>query len=860
MPQAPIIIPVKLLSNPDGSLRTTNPQGDFNPLPSALMVDRAAYSAAQGSLTGLIQGTAGFGIDLRGAWLTGTEAATCTFAVRTISGDLVGTHNWTITGSLFAQNLTMSSVGSGVLEVIAVDSRGNELSYGQFTWNVIAAVAGTDTSPPTVPTSLIATGTAVAGKITGTFDASSDRYDNATPPTGVAHYDVYLDGVSNQTITAAAGPSLQMIGTSLGNSTPSANFSQSAGTVTMQAAGAGIHAVVADECLFFGVSFSGDFSLTVKVGAFTSATPYSTAGVMVRETLAQGAVSHAAYMQPSSPGLGWQVKTRTVTGAKSANVASVSGKTSGWIKLVRIGNSFAVSYSDDGNTFNPITTSNIAMAQTAQVGIFLSSQNPGVPCTATFSEVNLTSSPALSFQITTTGTHTVTVRAVDVHGNASAFCLGAQATSTASAPVTQGALKQHGGNYLYLDRNANTASKLARMQTFADADTNNIGFQDITFWGKFENPNVPGDYSGNWDASGDSGFKYIDKMLARCRAVRPGKPMRFMWNMSAYGFYGINESSTKWPGSFAPNYLGGNQYGDNSNIENSGQWGGIWVNTVTQTTKTGGNVGYFYKWWTGPVMDRMIALMNAYGARYDNPNPALNAPNSDLFEMVSFTNESATPLFTSYTDAQAMAQYKRYFPAMRAAWPTTQCRFWGNYMQDPTFFYQVWDLCAASFITGGGADLCNEVAVSGHGSKARVIPADVTFRGLSATSPYVPVTGRTNYVGKLGYVGEIEGDEEGPRSAGPNNDYAGPANTGNNFWADYFAHGNDQGCTYITMFDNGFTGNNDKRFAGKLASQPSHPDAQDALSSLGSGTTVNGANMGTTLLFKNTYPSLYPTS
>lgn len=844
----PILIGVRLKANPDGTLRTTNSAGDFNPVPAALNIDKPALAAALGSFVGLLTGGTAISLNLRGAWLTGTEASTCTFSIATNAGDTVGTHNWAISGSNLQQSLVVGSIGAGVFELRAIDSLGHILTLGFLSWSIAALAGGTDILAPTIPTNLKVTGG--TGVLNCIIDAASDNYDNAIPPSGLDHYEVFLDGAFNKNVAAAKNPALQLTSTNIGSiSSPGTpTTSQSGGIHTMNAAGTGIHNTPTEQCLFKGVAIAGDFSIIVKADAFASANPDSTSGIMIRESLAQGAIFAAVYFTTGY----LQVKRRINTDGNGLNVATVNGISSGYLKLTRSGSNLIAAYSPTDKDFTDIATMALPMSSQVYTGLFLASQTAGTSVTATLREVNINTAPTVSFSVTTTGSHTVRVRALDVLGNASLQCTGV--TGTAGAAASQGRLRQYGGNYLYSDRNASTDLKIARLQSWADADTNNIGTQDIIFMGRMENPDVPGDYSGNWDSKNDSGFKYLDRMLAAHRAVRPSKPLRYQLQVSPYGFAGNNKSSTTWPAGFAPKYLSGGAYGPSNAVESTGIWGGVWINTQTVTTAKQANVGYFLRWWVPAVMDRLIALATAILNRYDNVDVSLNAANADCFYKLAVLSESVTPLYTTYTDDAAVAQYARYFKAVRLAAPTMRLRMWGNYMQDNARCKEVLDLAAPYFWDFGGADCINET-----GTNARAVPFDMAMRGVNPVTKKVDPT-YTNYVGKIGYTAEIEPDEQGPRSGGP-----GPAAIGSNNWVEYYQHANDQGATDTTMFDNGYTGNNDKRFKNFLSSlppsnQPRHPDAQDFLSSLAlGGTTVNGATAGQGLVRKDLYPTGYPT-
>lgn len=861
MAVAPINILVTLAPNPDGSLSTANAQGDASPDPSVLSVNRPALIAALGSLLGLTTGAPALSFNLRNvAWLSGTEEGTCTFALVTVSGDTASAKNWSISGSTLAQPLTStSSDGAGVFELRAISSTGGVLSLALCSWSILEPSVGADVLAPTVPLGL--TITPGQNVLNCTCDPSADNYDNTTAPSGLDHYAVTLDGVANQVVAAVKNPALQMQVTNIGPITsPAAPAAVSmSGVVTLNAAGAGIHGVTADQCVFYNAPLTGDFTLTALLGAFDSPYQYSTSGIMIRETLDPASIMTALYVQSQTPGNGAQLKQRSNTGSTSGNVATVTGYESGYARYVRVGATITSFLSADGINFAPVGTQNLPMAAQVFVGAFLSSQQAGTSVTSTVAQINVATAPKVSFSITTTGTHSVAVAAVDTNGNASqpGPSVIATASGTVIIPPTQGKIRNHGGIYIYLDRNTSIASKLSRMAYFAQFPFVR-GFQDIVFQSTFENPNAsaPGDYSGSWDASGHSGVGYVQTMLNQCFAVRPSDPMRMMFHSSTYGFAGQNKSATNFPAFFVPKYLQGAAYGPSNAVEATGVWGGVWINTATQTTKNGGPAGYFTRWWVPAVMDSMLQMIAYYGSILDNPDPTKNIAHADLCEMVSFIGESTIPLYTTYSDAAGIAQYQRYMPGCRTRFPSTQLRWWGSWLQDQSLVKQVIDLCAASFWAIGGPDCVNET-----GTGSRVFAANKAYRGIN---PVTSVTDPSyiNYVNRLAWVSEFEPDEQGPRNAGSsaNPTGAGNAALGNNNWPDYIAQGAQQGANYVTMFDNGYTGNNDKRLSNLLSSQPAHPSGIDALQSLGTtGLPVNGSVAMGLLPNFNRYPTGFPT-
>jgi hypothetical protein len=99
---------------------------------------------------------------------------------------------------------------------------------------------------------------------------------------------------------------------------------------------------------------------------------------------------------------------------------------------------------------------------------------------------------------------------------------------------------------------------------------------------------------------------------------------------------------------------------------------------LTQSTYNGGVIqtsqGYAARLWEAPVMDRLIALYRAIGARYDG---------DANFEGVS-TEETTlslkTPFPSSYTATKLEAQYERLAVAARAAMPHTNVFVYTNFI------------------------------------------------------------------------------------------------------------------------------------------------------------------------------------
>lgn len=398
--------------------------------------------------------------------------------------------------------------------------------------------------------------------------------------------------------------------------------------------------------------------------------------------------------------------------------------------------------------------------------------------------------------------------------------------------------------YIYIDQNQSRSAQLARMQALKAANPWIKGFQVFWDWSDFENPALVGgaaQYDGSWasqtDVNAMAGFKLVDTFLAACVAMG----CQFSWHIYSYGgSSAAGAQSTSFPNGFAPAYLAGTAYGPNTASTN-GVFGGVWINSYA-----GNSVGVarYYRYWVPAVMARIIACWTAYGARYDShPN----------LEVVSFLDESAMSTETSYSDAGAAATMigpGNYFQALRAAWPTTALRWWGNYVGSSV--PRMDDMLAAAFASQwsiGGPDTCNE-----SGTSFRAITADWRYRGLTSAlgnggvvDPTVPDY-RTLGANNMRQV-EPE-DLNNPPSAA-----AGSRHLGDGNLVHIVQQANLMAATHEFWYDN--------RFAGPDTNQTAtgHPNLLDFLNSArqGGNVNVNGVTAGVALT-NISYPSSWPQS
>lgn len=162
--------------------------------------------------------------------------------------------------------------------------------------------------------------------------------------------------------------------------------SHSGGTFTVNASGADVFDF-ADEFRFVYQQFSGDVTVTARVGSLTNTNAWAKAGVMIRETL-NGNSSNAAMLLTPSNGFNFQY--RNGTGAGSTAAGSASGAIPNYVRITRSGNTLTGFSSANGTSWTQIGSATITLTPSVYVGFFATSHNDGVLTTATFTDVSVT--------------------------------------------------------------------------------------------------------------------------------------------------------------------------------------------------------------------------------------------------------------------------------------------------------------------------------------------------------------------------------------------------------------------------------------------------------------------------------------
>ena len=170
----------------------------------------------------------------------------------------------------------------------------------------------------------------------------------------------------------------------IGSPKPEGTVVQKGDTWTITAGGADIYGP-SDQFHFVSNSASGNCTLTAKITELTEAgtNDRAKAGLMIRAEESVGS-PHATIVFSRRGGL--EFLTRNVPGADTRSEKVPYSALPIFVRIVRTGNDFMASYSEDGKTWNNVgVPKTVAMKPSALAGMAVTSHVDGVPCTAVFS-------------------------------------------------------------------------------------------------------------------------------------------------------------------------------------------------------------------------------------------------------------------------------------------------------------------------------------------------------------------------------------------------------------------------------------------------------------------------------------------
>lgn len=401
--------------------------------------------------------------------------------------------------------------------------------------------------------------------------------------------------------------------------------------------------------------------------------------------------------------------------------------------------------------------------------------------------------------------------------------------ATTLAP-TVGAIKQISGHWWYLDQNRNFDDQFARMQLINGRVPHCKGFQLLWRWANLENPNVPGDYSGNWAAPGTAGFQLVHRFADYAASV--GKMIHV--NIFTYGGAiggPVGSVSPTFPDDMAPHYLSGSAYGPNT-ATTDGVIGGCWVNSYPNTAS---NVRAFVRFWVPAVRDRLVALSGAMAAEFDTHSG---------FGVWSHHSETTMPPIGGYSVAAEKAVelgVNGMLATMRNQWPHTAlrlwCNFYGNSADDMSVFIN--EAVKYKWHVGGPDTLNDDFDIHDAGSGTRRITSDFVWQGRNTDNTVNPAY--TNWVNKGSFGADVEPLDLDNSHDDARNDH-------------HLMHANKCGAHCLWWFDLRYDGTG-KTPTINRTDTPS-PNLLDWVESCarGGNVAVNGVTAGIALTNANAYP------
>jgi hypothetical protein len=155
------------------------------------------------------------------------------------------------------------------------------------------------------------------------------------------------------------------------------------GVFTVSGAGSQIYGT-ADSFHFAYQPLTGDGSIVARLVSLQgSSTAFTSAGVMIRETLDSGSTN--AKLADWLSFYAFYADIRATTDGNTAEPDSVDATAPYWMKVVRSGNNFGSYVSSDGLNWTEVGTSQtVSMAQTVYVGLAVDSGDTSALATATF--------------------------------------------------------------------------------------------------------------------------------------------------------------------------------------------------------------------------------------------------------------------------------------------------------------------------------------------------------------------------------------------------------------------------------------------------------------------------------------------
>jgi regulation of enolase protein 1 (concanavalin A-like superfamily) len=148
-----------------------------------------------------------------------------------------------------------------------------------------------------------------------------------------------------------------------------------------------------DSYLFAAMPIGDNRQITVRVRALDNTNVWAKAGVMIRESLAEGSKHADAIV---SPGKGIAMQYRSATGGASASAVQMNGAAPIWLRIRRFEaagptatGAFSSWFSTDGLIWRRLGDVNFNIAHDAYIGIAVTSHQPGIQTVAVIDDIRV---------------------------------------------------------------------------------------------------------------------------------------------------------------------------------------------------------------------------------------------------------------------------------------------------------------------------------------------------------------------------------------------------------------------------------------------------------------------------------------
>lgn len=170
----------------------------------------------------------------------------------------------------------------------------------------------------------------------------------------------------------------------------SANFDVGTSVYTINSAGTGAGGT-ADSLTFVYEEITGDSEIIARVDSVGGESPYTQAGLMIRENLNANGKNAFVYASHQD---GVNFSARTLEGSASQKTSGPSMTAPMWLRLVRVGNGVFGYTSNDGTDWTLIGSQTVEMGSRCYLGFAVASALSGTLTEAKFSRTSVGSLPS----------------------------------------------------------------------------------------------------------------------------------------------------------------------------------------------------------------------------------------------------------------------------------------------------------------------------------------------------------------------------------------------------------------------------------------------------------------------------------